>query len=103
LAQTAFVTGTVGDALQIRAYDGTDWSAADNAAWSPFNIVITPNHPPVVTTQDVTAQTGQTLALADLFKVSDPDPHATVTQYQLWDSTRDPASGHFVVGGVAQA
>ena len=37
LAQTSFVTGTVGDNLQIRAYDGTDWSAADNAAWSAAN------------------------------------------------------------------
>ncbi|MFX9177173.1 hypothetical protein ABTN70_20070, partial [Acinetobacter baumannii] len=25
------------------------------------------------------------------------------TAYQLWDSTSDPASGHWVVGGVAQA
>ena len=26
----------------------------------------------------------------------------TITKYQFWDSTSDPSSGHFVVGGVAQ-
>ncbi|MGN8545160.1 hypothetical protein ACQPTN_09430 [Bradyrhizobium sp. 13971] len=26
----------------------------------------------------------------------------TITNYQFWDSTADPASGHFVVGGVIQ-
>ena len=37
-ALTSFVTGTVNDALQIRAFDGIAWSAADNASWSPFHI-----------------------------------------------------------------
>jgi len=37
-SQTTFVTGTVGDSLQIRAFDGRAWSAADNAAWAPFHI-----------------------------------------------------------------
>ncbi len=40
LAQTSFLTGTVGDALQIRAFDGYGWSAADNAAWSPFHVSV---------------------------------------------------------------
>src|SRR5262249_42685182 len=26
----------------------------------------------------------------------------TITRYQLWDSTTDPSSGHWVVNGVAQ-
>ncbi|MBA2589704.1 MAG: hypothetical protein H0U98_13895 [Alphaproteobacteria bacterium] len=42
------------------------------------------------------------MALTDLFTVSDAD-NDTVTKYQLWDTTTDPSSGHFVVGGVAQA
>jgi hypothetical protein len=29
--------------------------------------------------------------------------HNPITAYQLWDSTVDPASGHWVVNGVAQA
>ena len=38
LAQTSFLAGTVGDSLQIRAFDGYTWSAADSAAWAPFHI-----------------------------------------------------------------
>ena len=102
LAQTSFVTGTVGDSLQIRAFDGTDWSAADNAAWSPFTVSVPVNHPPVVTTANVTEPRNTTVALSSLFSVSDADGD-TITQYQLWDSTRDPASGHFAVSGAAQA
>jgi hypothetical protein len=105
LSQTSFVTGTAGDYLQIRAFDGSDWSAADSAQWSPFNVNITTgpaNHVPVLTTSDVTAGRNQTLALTDLFTVSDAD-NDTITKYQLWDTTTDPNSGHFVVGGVAQA
>ncbi len=40
LAQTSFVTGTVGDSLQIRAFDGTAWSAGDTANWSPFFVSV---------------------------------------------------------------
>jgi len=101
LAQTAFVTGKVSDNLQIRAFDGNKWSASDTAAWAPFAVSV-PDHPPVVTTGTVTAQHGRTLALSSLFSVSDADGDA-ITEYQLWDSTRDSTSGHFVVGGVAQA
>ena len=102
LAQTSFVTGAIGDSLQIRAFDGISWSAGDNASWAPFTITVPANHAPVVTTADVTRTANQTLQLSSLFSVSDADGD-TVTKYELWDSTRDPASGHFVVGGVAQA
>src|SRR5205814_1342224 len=34
--------------------------------------------------------------------VSDLDSGDTITAYQFWDSTADPASGHWVVGGIAQ-
>src|SRR5262249_32937665 len=37
-----------------------------------------------------------------LFTVSDAD-NDVPTKYQFWDSTADPASGHFVVNGAAQA
>jgi hypothetical protein len=32
------VTGTVSNALQIRAFDGASWSAAYLAPWAPFNV-----------------------------------------------------------------
>jgi hypothetical protein len=102
LAQTSFVTGAIGDTLQIRAFDGIGWSAGDNAAWAPFSVTVPVNHVPVVTTGNVTKSHLQTIALSDLFSVTDADGDA-VTKYQLWDATRDPASGHFVVAGVDKA
>ncbi len=102
LAQTAFVGGTVSSSLQIRAYDGISWSASDTAAWAPFAVSPPANHPPMVTTANITAARNQTLPLAGLFLVSDADGDA-ITEYQLWDTTTDPNSGHFVVNGVAQA
>jgi hypothetical protein len=102
LAQTSFVTGSVGDALEIRAFDGVNWSAADTASWSPFNVSIAANRAPVVTTAAITAQKNQALALSSLFTVTDPDGD-TITRYQLKDTSTDAASGHFVVNGVAQA
>jgi hypothetical protein len=101
LAATSFVTGTVNDMLQIRAFDGISWSASDSASWAPFTVTPAPNNAPVVTTADTSAGHGQTLALSSLFSVSDADGDA-ITRYQLWDSTSDPLSGHFVVNGVAQ-
>jgi hypothetical protein len=102
LAQVSFVTGSVGDSLQIRAFDGTAWSAADSAQWSPFNVTVPVNHAPVVTTADVAAQRSQTLAVSSLFTVSDADNDA-ITRYQLWDGAGDPSSGHFVVSGITQS
>ena len=101
LAQTSFVAGSVADSLQIRAYDGNAWSAADNAAWAPFTVAPPVNHAPVVTTKNLTAPRGQTLSASSLFTVSDADGDA-MTKYQLKDMTADPASGHFVVNGVAK-
>jgi hypothetical protein len=38
---------------------------------------------------------------SSLFRVSDSAGDA-ITKYQFWDSTADPASGHWLVNGVAQ-
>src|SRR5207248_2469242 len=70
-AQTSLVTGTVNDDLQIRAFDGLAWSAADNASWSPFTIGPAFDHPPVVATQDIRVSAGQSRALSSLIAVSD--------------------------------
>lgn len=103
LAQTSFQTGNgVNDNLQIRAFDGFAWSAPDNAGWSPFTITVPVNHAPVVTTANVAAQHNQNLSLSSLIAVSDSD-NDTIARYQLFDGSADPASGHFVIAGVAQA
>jgi hypothetical protein len=43
LASTTFIAGASGtsDSLQIRAFDGINWSAADNASWAPFHVTVT--------------------------------------------------------------
>jgi hypothetical protein len=105
LANTSFVTGLVGDSLQIRAYDGLGWSAGDNAAWAPISIFVPPNSPPSISNQDINAGTNQAIALSSLLSslhVQDSDGD-TITRYQLWDSSRDPLSGNWVVNGVIQA
>ena len=83
----------------MRAFDGVSWSAADNAVWAPFNINIAAPPSPVVTTSNLTENPGVTLAASSLFTVSDPD-HLAITEYQFWDRTSDPASGHFGLNGV---
>ncbi|WP_298380269.1 hypothetical protein [uncultured Bradyrhizobium sp.] len=97
LAQTSYQFGSAPDQLWVRAYDGTLWGA-----WVPFTATPGPDHAPVVSATDVSATHGQDIAASSLFSVTDADGD-TITAYQLWDSTSDPASGHWVVGGVAQA
>jgi serralysin len=102
LAQTTFVTGSVSNAIQVRAFDGINWSASDAAPWAPFNVNISPAAPPVVTTSNLTDLPNQTIAASSLFTVTDPNGYP-ITQYEFWDSTHDPNSGHFFVNGVEQA
>ncbi|WP_375787265.1 hypothetical protein ACE10Z_06865 [Bradyrhizobium sp. Pha-3] len=98
LSQTSYVfgpTGSAPDTLYIRANDGTLWGG-----WTAFTATPGPDQAPVVTAQNVTANHGQTSALASsLFSVSDAENDA-ITQYAFWDTG---GSGHFVVNGVAQA
>ena len=104
LAQMTFVTGTAPSAIQVRAYDGVSWSAADNAAWAPFSINVSagaPSQPPVVTTTNLTEAPNQALAASSLFSVSDPGGNA-ITEYQFWDSNTSPSTGHFYLNGVEQ-
>ena len=96
LAQTTFQTGTTADDLWVQVFDGTAWSA-----WKEFHLTPPVNHAPVATASDFTATHNQNIAASSLFSASDADGD-TITQYQFWDSTSDPASGHFVVGGVVQ-
>ena len=97
LSQTSFVAGTLGDSLWIRAFDGIDWGN-----WSPFNVTIQPNRTPAVTTPSILRRAGQTVALSNMFSVTDADGD-TITQYQVWDGNADAQSGHFEINGAAQA
>ena len=102
LSQATFTAGTVGDVLHIRAFDGFAWSAADNTSWSYFTVSVPVNHPPEVDPYDFPEYPLTAIPILRLFTVSDPDGDA-ITQYQLYDATTDPNSGHFEVNGVAQA
>jgi microcystin-dependent protein len=67
------------------------------------NNIIDPvnDHAPLAAAADFTATANQNIAASSLFSVTDADSDA-ITAYQFWDSTADPASGHWVVGGAAQ-
>ncbi|MGN1287563.1 MAG: Ig-like domain-containing protein, partial [Bradyrhizobium sp.] len=96
LSSTTFQSGSGSADLWVRASDGTLWSN-----WVEFHVNAPIDHAPVVTASDVTATHGESFAASSLFSVGDSDGDS-ITAYQFWDSTSDPASGHFVVGGVAQ-
>jgi len=96
LAQTTFQAGSITDHLWVRAFDGTDWGT-----WTEFYLTPWKNSAPVATAPNVTLARGSNPAASSLFTVSDADGDS-VTQYQFWDSSPEAASGHFVVGGVAQ-
>jgi len=99
LGSVTYKAGTSGgaDALwaQLLENDGTQ------TGWQRID-VSTLDHTPVVSAAAYTATHGQNIAVAGLFSVTDGDGD-TVTAYQFWDSTFDASSGHWVVGGVAQA
>jgi hypothetical protein len=96
LAQTTFQSGSGSDDLWVRANDGFDWSA-----WKEFHVNAPVDARPVVTASDFAASHNQNVAASALFSVTDGDGDA-ITKYQFWDSTADPASGHWVVNGVVQ-
>ena len=96
LSQVTFVTGSHADSLSVQAFDGTFWSA-----WKDF--YVNPlNHAPVVSASNQSVAKHTSIDASSLFSVSDAD-NDSVTAYRFWDGTSDPLSGHFAVGGVAQA
>src|SRR5260221_13969060 len=66
LSALTFVTGIVSNALQMRAFDGVNWSAAYLAPWAPFSVNINLPPPPVMTTSNVTELPKQALAASSL-------------------------------------
>jgi hypothetical protein len=96
LGQTTFQSGSGANDLWLRTFDGQQWSA-----WKEFHVNAPINHVPVIAASDQAVSHGANVAASSLFSVSDADGDA-MTRYQFWDSTADPASGHFVVNGAAQ-
>src|SRR5262249_6051021 len=82
------------DLLWARVYDGSRWSS-----WQSFHVATSPNHAPQVTASDYQAAHNASIPAATLFSVTDAD-NDVPTKYQLWDSTADASSGHFVVNGI---
>ena len=70
-------------------------------AWTEFHVNAPSDQAPVAGAADFTASHNQSIAASSLFSVTDAD-HDAITAYQLWDSTADPASGHWIVNGAAQ-
>jgi len=96
LSSATFQSGSGTDLLWVHAYDGFQWGN-----WTSFNVSAPVEHAPTVSTHDYAARHFEDIAAASLFSVSDADGDP-ITAYQLWDSTFDPASGHWVVDGAAQ-
>ena len=97
-SSATFQSGSGSDDLWMRASDGTMWGA-----WREFFVDAPIDRAPVVTpaAHNISATHGQSFTMAGLVSVSDAD-HDAITAYQFWDSTSDPASGYWVVGGAQQ-
>src|SRR5262249_13410291 len=97
LAQTTFVTGTVGDDIFMQASDGQLISNTGHITIGPTN------HAPVLTvpSTNVSASAGQTIQASTLFSATDQD--GDPLYYYLYDGTTDPNSGHSVVNGTVVA
>ena len=96
LSSTTFQSGSLSDDLWVRASDGLAWGA-----WKEFHVNPAVNHAPVTSAADYAPTHNQNILASALFSVSDAD-NDPIAAYQLWDSTADSASGHWVVNGVAQ-
>ncbi|WP_456659183.1 hypothetical protein [Bradyrhizobium sp. JR3.5] len=96
LANSSFQSGSGSDDLWVRAFDGMTWGN-----WKEFHVNAPADNLPIVSATDYSASHGQDIAASTLFSTTDADGD-TIANYQLWDSTSDPSSGHWVVAGVAQ-
>ena len=77
------------ETMQVRAFDGTDWSA-----WDLFTFNTLSNTPPVATIGDHSLHTNEWSRVASWMSYSDADGNPA-TQYQFWDSGTAATSGYF--------
>jgi hypothetical protein len=77
--------------MQVRAFDGTDWSV-----WDTFKVTTLPNAAPVATVSDLKVKANQWLKMTDVLKFSDKNGDAAV-QYQFMDlyDNAGGTSGYF--------
>ena len=101
LANASFQFDTEADQLWVRVNDGTDWSPWQSFVATPTSGIPAGNKAPVVSVGTQSATHGQSLAGSSLLSASDPDADPII-KYQFWNSTGDPASGYFVLNGMAE-
>lgn len=93
-----FSGGGLGGSVQrtVGLYTANEKLDVEAGAAAPVNTV------PVVTVRNFAAgQAGQEISVASLFDASDAEGDTLF--YNVWDSTADAASGHWVLNGVVQA
>ncbi|MGD9922613.1 MAG: hypothetical protein AB7V13_14400, partial [Pseudorhodoplanes sp.] len=90
---------TVGgwDNMEVRAFDGTSWSA-----WDSFKVTTLPNNAPVALIADKTVKLNQWVNIADLIGYSDKDGDAAV-QYQFNDLYAGNGSAYLWFNGAKVA
>ncbi len=93
LAGTSFQSGSGSDDLWVRANDGLMWSP-----WAEFHVRAPDDQLPVATAANLNTLANQTLAVSNLFGVSDGDGDA-ITRYAFWDTQ---GHGYFTFDGVTQ-
>ena len=77
------------ETMQVRAFDGTDWSA-----WDSFTLTTVGNTPPVATINDHSLHTNEWSQVTSWISYSDAENNAA-TQYQFRDTGTDASSGYF--------
>ena len=99
LADTQFIaSGAIAsDLVWVRASDGQSWS--DWKSWTVNSWPHLTNAAPVAQATDATILTGETVAAAGLYSVSDADGDA-VAKVEFWDDVA--GGGYFRVNGVQQ-
>src|SRR5262245_4424412 len=85
LAQTTFQSGSGSDDPWAPRNDGFN-----SRAWRECHVNAPVDAQRVVTPPDFTASHNQNIAASSLFSVTDGEAD-TITKYQFWDSTSDPA------------
>ena len=77
------------ETMQVRAFDGTDWSA-----WDSFTLTTLSNTPPVATINDHSLPPTNGRKSTNWISYSDAENNAA-TQYQFRDTGTDASSGYF--------
>ncbi len=79
------------DVIELRAFDGVDWSNPTTLnGFTTLN-----NNFPVVVPQEYVMATDERVALANLFSVTDADNN-TMKRFRFWDATPHSWSGNLV-------